>query len=160
MEVQLQHLIDDGETQMNSDSDDDVDQSDVTMTASEDEEDEFGDIDVDNNDPIRNLRKWMRNSGTTRRNGDTLLKLLSSQFNLKVPSTFYGLMGGNKCEHRIEDITNGRLLHLGIQAGLSQITDPNLMALKELKLDVGIDGFSLFASSKKCLANNWIHTWA
>lgn len=87
----------------------------------------------------------MRYSLTTRRDGDKLLKLMNTKlFNVKVASTFPGLMGQNKCDHQIEDISNGRLLYLGFQAGLEIINNRDIMALEELRFNVGIDGFLFF----------------
>lgn len=64
------------------------------------------------------LLQWIYKTGTSRRDTDALLSILHDKFNCPVPKTQRSLLGLKKKDHPIRNVSNGNVLHLGIQSGL------------------------------------------
>lgn len=105
------------ETNVFSDSD-----TDETLSALEDS------FDVEDDDLMRNeehegvhdLRELLLDSGSSHSFCDRLLKLLRDKFNCPLPRTYRSFVAQKKKEHPIREVTNGAVLHLGIEKGLQK----------------------------------------
>ncbi|KAI8116302.1 hypothetical protein CVS40_11606 [Lucilia cuprina] len=96
------------------------------------------------------LKKWFIKYGPSIKCTNSLLEILKSE-NLDVPKSVGGLIGNKiKCEERT--VSPGKYVHVGLQRQLEKCSKIIKNSdLKEIVIDIGIDGLPLYKSSSMSL---------
>lgn len=97
---------------------------------------------------VVNLAKWVIETNIARDSVNSLLKLIGPNVNERIPKSYTTLMKTPLKKIVLKTLDPGMYFHYGIQSHFSNTSYGFLENANEIKIDIGIDGATLFKSSK------------